>query len=518
MIIILFITLTFAFVIAFLGSLLLLRSTIPSLRLAAAQALASAESGVDVGMRAVRDNRLAAVQSNDPSANGYALTPALDFSARTGAVGGSGDPESVKTCERTDAGSYMLRKNGESVAAGGCADAVNYAGARLEDVAVECVVRRVPGGGSWPLMAVEYSADGGASWKLIGEQMVKDESFQAVRMQVPQKLSWKTILGRGGQDFKVRVRNTGEAGGVAVDYLCLRATVRTDANTAPWHTRSYIRLPARLPGGAVRDICADDESGKVNINTASQPLLKALLLEYGVSEGTASALASALVSYRSSHTFRSVEEVLAVPGMTPEIYGARMADPGSGTRLLRDDLTVFSWINRLASRSAGVQAPVNINTAPEHVLRAVLRPLELDTDEYRRLAADIIARRKTQPFGCVYASNPDCDPYSFYAFLKGLAYLTPQEVSAVMENADLSSRRWTGADTVTAGFSFSTNSWTVTGAGTGAFPGGKVQRAVRVACGDVYDYETLGFLKEGSLRLPVAVNDQDLVSYWKEIE
>jgi hypothetical protein len=504
------------FVLAFLASLMLIKGNIPSLKLASARALAMAESAAEVGMRALRDDRTAAPQSADPSANGYCLSPAVDSTARVSAVGGSGDPERIKTCEGTDAGAYMLRKNGESVEACGWDDAVNYIGMRLEDAAVECVLRRVTGELTHPLLTCEYSTDGGRSWKNAGEQAVTGDAYMAVRMKIALPAGWKGIVGRGAGGLKVRLRNSGEAGGVAVDYLCLRLTVRVDAETAPWKTRSYITLPARVSPGAIREIGVEDESGKVNINTASQPLIQSLMEEYGVAPDAAAAAASALVNGRTSHTFRAVEEAMASPGMTPEIYGARTADPALGTRRLSDDLTVFSWINRLGGRSGGMQAPVNINTASGPVLRAVFGPLALDKGDAAALAHDIIDRRKTQPFGCLFTSNPACGPYSFYAFLKGRTYLTDQEVNALMANADLSPRRWTNNDTVTAGFSFSTNSWMITGAGAAACPDAVVERSVRVVYGDVYDYETLGFSKDASLRLPVTVNDRELFGYWKE--
>jgi general secretion pathway protein K len=110
-----------------------------------------------------------------------------------------------------------------------------------------------------------------------------------------------------------------------------------------------------------------DESGKINVNFASRDLLAAVFGSAGMAADDASALAGRIVARRGADdatgpriTFRALDELLAVNGMTRELLAR--AEPA---------LTVY-----------GRGATVNQQVAP----RAVLRVLpDMDDDAIARL-------------------------------------------------------------------------------------------------------------------------------------
>jgi general secretion pathway protein K len=159
------------------------------------------------------------------------------------------------------------------------------------------------------------------------------------------------------------------------------------------------------------------EGGKLNVNKAKPEDLSRLLLTLGVPEDRAQQIAAGIVEYRSAaeaadaspsigtsepsgqggSTFRprhasleELEEILLVPGMTPDIfYGRFDRDPGG--RLiprggLRDCLTVFG-----AGR-------VDINTAPPTLLESFGVPTSL--------VQQIVARRMVTPYKTMEEVDP----------------------------------------------------------------------------------------------------------------
>jgi general secretion pathway protein K len=106
-----------------------------------------------------------------------------------------------------------------------------------------------------------------------------------------------------------------------------------------------------------------DESGKIDINTATEPLLKGLLMSAGVDEEEATRLLDAILdcaedaeyqaaglNYRPSNTpFQAIEELQLVLGMRPETY-----------RRIAGSITVFS-------RQPGIR----LQTASREVLMAI---------------------------------------------------------------------------------------------------------------------------------------------------
>ncbi len=129
-------------------------------------------------------------------------------------------------------------------------------------------------------------------------------------------------------------------------------------------------------------VSVSDEESKININLASRDVIRGLLTNIGLNSMRADSISDAIMDWRDSDdaamlngaesdyymgldnpyscknsTFHSLEELLLVRGITPEIlYGENQADGRDG---LIDHLTIYG------------RGKVNINTANENVLRAL---------------------------------------------------------------------------------------------------------------------------------------------------
>ncbi|MFP4055730.1 MAG: hypothetical protein ACLF0G_02555 [Candidatus Brocadiia bacterium] len=134
-------------------------------------------------------------------------------------------------------------------------------------------------------------------------------------------------------------------------------------------------LETANPTGVMWGATVQDEQGKVNLKTASRPLLENLFAQL-FEAGRAAALAQAIVQYRDAQDrqFTSLSQVRETP-VDPPISAAeydRMAP----------FLTVHSasLVGEVPSRSLALH-PVNINTCTEEVLRAILRGVRLDEEQ-----------------------------------------------------------------------------------------------------------------------------------------
>ncbi len=147
------------------------------------------------------------------------------------------------------------------------------------------------------------------------------------------------------------------------------------------------------------------EAGKLNVNVASEPELTRLLFAVGVDAERTRQVAEGIIGYRTfseqagqqagpssgdGSTFRArnasleeLEEILLVPGMTPDIFYGRFDRDPSGRLIprggLRDCLTVW-----------GIGSFVDINTAAP----ALLESLGLSAAVVQR----IVAQRSATPF------------------------------------------------------------------------------------------------------------------------
>jgi len=153
-------------------------------------------------------------------------------------------------------------------------------------------------------------------------------------------------------------------------------------------------------GGAKISIMIQDVSGKIDLNTASDALLKGLLTSVGLDEGKSSALLDAILDWRDSDdlrringaevaeyqaaglkykpanaSFETIDELQRVLGMTPQLYAK-----------LADTLTVDSG-----------QAGVNQTIASKKVLLAIPGVDEATVDAYLASRQDALAANLPAP-------------------------------------------------------------------------------------------------------------------------
>jgi len=144
-----------------------------------------------------------------------------------------------------------------------------------------------------------------------------------------------------------------------------------------------------------------DEEGKLNLNTASPSELRYIFLYAGADVEDIDIIVDSIEDWRDSDNlhrlngaeedyyraleppysskdapFNTVEELILVRGITKEVVFGRIDEEGKRIAGVREYLTVFG------------SGKININTAPEAVLDAVLGPMK---------ASEIIAQRETGP-------------------------------------------------------------------------------------------------------------------------
>ena len=170
------------------------------------------------------------------------------------------------------------------------------------------------------------------------------------------------------------------------------------------------RLNYNFPGGSVV-VEVIPEAGKLNVNLAQPGEIERLLETLGVAPSRAQVITAGIVEWRTfaaaatapapkfgpGSTFQSrhasleeLEEILLVPGMTPDIFYGRYDHEPSGRLIprggLRDCLTVWSAAQK-----------IDVNTAPP----ALLESIGISPEAVRA----IIARRVT-PFGNIEEVAP----------------------------------------------------------------------------------------------------------------
>jgi general secretion pathway protein K len=157
-----------------------------------------------------------------------------------------------------------------------------------------------------------------------------------------------------------------------------------------------------------------DESGKIDVNAASEILLKNLFLELGVKDGDADIIVDSIMDWKDKDElhrlhgaesdyyqslpnpynaknadFDALDELLLVKGMTPEILYGTTDKKGA-----IDLLTVYTKNNR-----------INLNAAPKEVLKAIpgMTPDVADRiADYRRDKAILATQDMQQVLGGVY--------------------------------------------------------------------------------------------------------------------
>ena len=193
--------------------------------------------------------------------------------------------------------------------------------------------------------------------------------------------SWSNLLASSGNNFRIRAYRVSGSRSTYIDYLCIRVTIKNDAVTEPWYTTfknsdgTTKTVNIGLGSGVVESAPIDDEQGKVHLNYAAQSLLRYLMVDCGIADATANTLATNIVTYRGSSLFDTVEELQQVSGMTTAYYD-----------LIKNYVTVYSWVNPNVQRTTGSRAPININTAPRAGTEAVFDPLGLGATDPATLA------------------------------------------------------------------------------------------------------------------------------------
>jgi hypothetical protein len=434
-----------------------------------ARAFGLAEAGLQIGVQAVVDDVNAAPQTRRSRDNGYHAEVYLDGYVAAGDDAADWDNACFHGTDWLDDDELYCRLStaaNSDVIVWDFQQRCNLLGTRMSSIEVGIKARRdlIPGSGrrgASPIIQLEYTNNGSdvtPTWTAVGSSFtVRNNSWgrQSYRYRdLDTSVNWYTLI-TGNSDFRIRARRTNGGGRRVcdIDWLGLRVTIDVDALTEPWGRGSYINTPANFDTGEIESITITDESSKVHLNYANQDLLEELASECGFDAGEARTFAQRAVAYRASNNFDSVEELMQLQGMTEVLY-----------EMIRDCVTVYSWVNRRVTRPGGRRVPVNINTADRRVLLAIFKTVLTDGDA-EDLADAIISKRGTSPFthmGSTY-SYQDRDQDSFAYFLSREAYLSDAERLAVAENADASyynmtlTGSWNGNAQTTTEFSYYTD-------------------------------------------------------------
>jgi hypothetical protein len=463
-------------------SLVMVESQISVNQLYSLQAFSLAEAGIERGIRAIRDDTIAN-QFTDPAAAGYCVTPSLDGYSADGSNGSNYERTLFYGTILTNTTAYsctLYATAGANVQVYDFQQRYNLLGTPI--IGMEIGIRAIKSGTGTadPIVQLQYTLNG--SWTSptnVGSPItVSATSFGApVFTTMSVTPTWNDLMAAGGSNFRIRAyRNNAEGYYLEIDYLCIRVMLKADCSSEPWFTTfklsdgTPITVNIALGNGVIETMPIDDEAGKVHLNYATQALLRYLMVECGIADATANTLATNIVTYRGSNWFDSIEEVMQVTGMTSTYYN-----------LIKDYITVYSSVNTNVQIPTGSRAPININTAPLQVLKAVFDPLGLGATDPASLASAIITQRTgttgclpvpPNPFSSMISSNPADSSSSFARFLDTqTSYLTAAEIDAIKENCDASyynetqTSSWTGGSVTTTEFCYSSNVYSVTARG-----------------------------------------------------
>lgn len=383
-----------------------------------------AEAGIQRAMREIRDDYTSTTQQ------GIAYLRGTDYSASQGVD----NPDGMRYFDVNNGNI----DNNSDIAVMRTFDS-NYTNTRLINISIAARVSRGTTGTGNPTMLLSYTINGVTGATTLSRLISStSEVNYSVSVTGDRAWTWSTIFDPINI-FDVRVQRIAGGRPIKIDAIYLVVTYGIDTATEPWYTGSYASFPISLGSGTIQSVSIGvtdeqsgvhtDEQGKVHLNTASQTLLRYLMEERGIASATANTLATAIVNYRSTNNFDSTEELLQVTGMTTTDYN-----------FIKDYVTVYSFINTNVYRPSGARAPININTAPREVLRAVFDDpaLALGATDAARLTTDIINVRATTPFTCFYTADTAVTT-DFYGFVNSRGYLTAARRNRILDNADASS-------------------------------------------------------------------------------
>lgn len=382
-----------------------------------AQLLYLAEAGVERAMHEIRNDYTTSTQTGTADLRGSATT------------GSSSVGNVARIRYHSESSGNATINNNADIAQIRTFD-VNYTNTRIISVFLGIRASRASSG-TGATIQVTYTTNGvfpQAGNTALTQALTTTSTDYAINITADRTWTWSTIM---TSNFILRAVRTAGSSNINLDCLYLRVTYEIDTGTEAWSTGTYQSYPITLGAGTVQSVSLTAEQGKVHLNTATQALLRYLMVEYGILDATANTVATNIVSYRASNNLDSVEELQQVTGMTTAIYDA-----------IKDNVTVYSFINTNAQRPSGSRAPININTAAQPVLEAVFDALSLGTTDAASLAADIVATRATTPFTCFFSANAAVTT-DFYGFVFARGYLSasgnPDERDRVLDNADASS-------------------------------------------------------------------------------
>jgi DNA uptake protein ComE-like DNA-binding protein/Tfp pilus assembly protein PilX len=390
-----------------------------------AKLLNLAEAGVQRALRAIRDDVLTFTQTGVADLRGNTTSGTAGNANQRNRVRYFNESGGTLSIDASGDGTYVILSDLD----------LNYLGTRIKNVSIGCRYCKSSGGGNNPSLEILYTTDGAfpqagnsSFTTVVSSSSYNAEPYIVLDITADRAWTWSII---NSPDFQIRAFGFNSNNrNVQTDYLFLQVTYEIDTNTEPWHTGSYDSFPISLGGGTIESISIADEAAKAHLNYASQTLLRYLMEERGIASGTADALATDIVAYRSGKFFDSVAELQQVTGMTSAYYD-----------LIKDYVTVYSFINTSATRPSGSRAPININTASQEVLEAVFDALSLGAGDAASLATDIISTRASAPFTCFYSSDSAVTT-DFYDFVTSRAYLStsgnPSEQDRVLDSADAS--------------------------------------------------------------------------------
>jgi hypothetical protein len=479
------------------------------------QAFWCAEGGVQYGCFAVREDRDAVFQTSDPTVNGYSDAVYLEGYLSAGQFGSNFDRASFHGTSSTDATPYyavLTNVIGAYVQVWDFQQRFNLMGTRIKELEVVVRARKNAVGGGNPRIRLQYSINGGTTWNNVGPPInvaAVDWEFRSYSFRdALNPNQWDFFINSNNTRFRAYRENAG-ARECWIDWLALRVTVEVDALTEPWGSGSYQTFPLTLGSGTIESVSISDESGKLHLNYAGQDILQYLAEESGFTLAEAAAFAQDVIDYRVTKFFDYVEELMQLSSMTEELLN-----------LIKDYVTVYSWVNNQVTRPAGSRAPVNINTADSRVLRAIFRTV-MTSEQAIDLADVIITQRAITPFTHAYSTRAfqDADSRSFLSYLDNLSALTVDEFLALAENADASfynltlTSSWNGNDELATEFCYYSNAFLVTALGED----GTIQRTVRTVYGEPYDYTSFYPDSTGTFALPAYIG-QTAPAYWREMQ
>lgn len=402
------------------------------------QLLYLAEAGVERAFREIRNDYVSATQTGTAEIRGASTS-------------GSSSVTNVDRIRYEEDGNAAIN-NSTDLALLQTFDA-NYTNTRITSVSLGVRADR-NSGGTGATLEVSYTTNGTfpeAGNTVLTQALTATQTYYYADITADRTWTWATIM---SSNFKLRAVRTAGNRDINLDYLFVKITYEIDTNTEPWSTGSYQSYPITLGAGSVQSVSITAEQGKVHLNTASQALLRYLMVENGIADGTANTVATDIVTYRTTNPFDSIEEIQQVTGVTSTIFSA-----------IDQDATVHSSINTYAQGPAGARAPVNVNTASQAVLEAIFDPITFSKgSDITDLADDIITQRGTAPFTCFYSADSAVTT-DFYDFVRARSYLSNNEDDRVLGNADASvlipREGGNSEDALTTEFSYDTNTFKV---------------------------------------------------------